>query len=90
MKGAGGASDPTRRAPTSIPASGNAARIASVLRSAVLDGDAPTVTFVRKELARHRVSLEGLPSEAAGLFARSGRGGDSGRHCQGRSKEPAP
>jgi putative heme-binding domain-containing protein len=36
-------------------------RIASVLLSAVGDGDASTVVFLRNELARHRVSLEGLP-----------------------------
>jgi len=41
-------------------------RIASVLSSAVLDGDASTVAFVRNELARHRVSLEGLPADPAG------------------------
>jgi putative membrane-bound dehydrogenase-like protein len=36
-------------------------RIASVLKSAVLDGDASTVTFVRDELDRQRVNLTGLP-----------------------------
>ena len=34
-------------------------RIASVLKAAVLDGDAETVTFLRGELARRRVRLEG-------------------------------
>jgi putative membrane-bound dehydrogenase-like protein len=42
------------------------ARIASVLKTAVLDGDASTGAFVRNELARHRVSLEGLPGDSAG------------------------
>jgi putative membrane-bound dehydrogenase-like protein len=37
-------------------------RIGAVLTSAVLDGDADTAAFLRKELARHRVSLAGLPS----------------------------
>src|SRR5262249_40615886 len=37
-------------------------RIGAVLTSAALDGDADTAAFLRKELARHRVSLEGLPS----------------------------
>ena len=67
MTGAGGASGRTRRAPTTIPGNGNAAggsRRCS--RSAVLDGDASTVAFVRDELARHRVSLEGLPGDAGG------------------------
>jgi putative membrane-bound dehydrogenase-like protein len=41
-------------------------RIASVLRSAVLDGDASTVAFVRDELSRHSVSLEGLPGDSGG------------------------
>ena len=41
-------------------------RIASVLKSAVLDGDASTVVFLRNELARHRVSLEGLPGDPGG------------------------
>ena len=41
-------------------------RIASVLRIAILDGDASTVAFVRDELARHRVTLEGLPGDAGG------------------------
>jgi putative heme-binding domain-containing protein len=34
-----------------------------VLKSAVLDSDPSTVAFVQNELARHRVSLEGLPGE---------------------------
>ncbi len=37
-------------------------RIAAVLTSAATDGDAETATFLRRELARHRVSLAGLPS----------------------------
>jgi putative membrane-bound dehydrogenase-like protein len=37
-------------------------RIAAVVTSAVLDGDALTVAYLRKELSRHRVSLPGLPS----------------------------
>jgi putative heme-binding domain-containing protein len=37
-------------------------RIGSVVTSAVLDSDAETVAFLRAELARHRVSLKGLPS----------------------------
>src|SRR5205807_2961461 len=37
-------------------------RIGAVLTSAVLDGNADTVAFLRAELARHRVSLRGLPS----------------------------
>jgi putative membrane-bound dehydrogenase-like protein len=36
-------------------------RIASVLKTAVLDGDAETVTFLRGELGRRRVRLAGLP-----------------------------
>jgi putative membrane-bound dehydrogenase-like protein len=36
-------------------------RIAAVLTSAALDGDADTAAFLRKELARHRVALAGLP-----------------------------
>jgi putative membrane-bound dehydrogenase-like protein len=40
------------------------ARIASVLKAAVLDGDAETVTFLRSELARRRVRLEGLPADS--------------------------
>ncbi len=39
-------------------------RIGSVLTSAVLDSDADTATFLRNELARHRVSLKGLPSRS--------------------------
>jgi putative membrane-bound dehydrogenase-like protein len=37
-------------------------RIGAVLTSAALDGDADTTAFLRTELARHRVSLTGLPS----------------------------
>jgi putative membrane-bound dehydrogenase-like protein len=40
------------------------ARIASVLKTAVLDGDPDTVTFLRSELARRRVVLKGLPSDS--------------------------
>jgi putative membrane-bound dehydrogenase-like protein len=36
--------------------------IGAVLTSAALDGDADTAAFLRTELARHRVSLPGLPS----------------------------
>ncbi len=36
-------------------------RIGSVITSAVLDSDAPTATFLRGELARHKVTLKGLP-----------------------------
>ena len=39
-------------------------RIASVLKAAVLDGDTDTVTFLRGELARRRVRLEGLPADS--------------------------
>ena len=39
-------------------------RIASVLKAAVLDGDPETVTFLRRELARRRVRLEGLPADS--------------------------
>lgn len=37
-------------------------RIGSVITSAVLDGDTQTAAFLRAELARHKVSLNGLPS----------------------------
>jgi putative membrane-bound dehydrogenase-like protein len=40
-------------------------RIASVLKAALLDGDAETVTFLRGELARCRVRLKGLPAGQA-------------------------
>jgi putative membrane-bound dehydrogenase-like protein len=36
-------------------------RIGAVLTSAVLDGDAPTVAYLRKELSRQRVWLAALP-----------------------------
>jgi putative heme-binding domain-containing protein len=36
-------------------------RIGAVLKSAVLDADPDTAAFLRAELARHRVPLEGLP-----------------------------
>jgi putative membrane-bound dehydrogenase-like protein len=38
-------------------------RIGSVVTRAVLDGDAPTARFLRAELARHRVSLAGVPDD---------------------------
>jgi putative membrane-bound dehydrogenase-like protein len=41
-------------------------RIASVLRSAVVDGEGSTIAFVGDELARNRVSLEGLPGDSGG------------------------
>src|SRR5262249_50315485 len=44
-------------------------RIAAVVTSAVLDADADTAAFLRAELARHKVSLKGLPA-AAGTAAR--------------------
>ena len=37
-------------------------RIGAVITSAVLDADPDTTAFLRAELARHRVSLKGLPS----------------------------
>ena len=40
-------------------------RIAAVLKAAVLDGDAETATFLRGELARQRVRLDGLPADPA-------------------------
>ena len=40
------------------------ARIASVLKAAILDGDLETATFLRGELARMRVHLEGLPADS--------------------------
>jgi putative membrane-bound dehydrogenase-like protein len=39
-------------------------RIASVLKTAVIDGDAETAKFLRAELARRRVRLKGLPADA--------------------------
>ena len=63
MKGAGGASGPTRPAHTSTLGSGKSGRIGSVLKAAVLDGDAGTATFLRGELARRRVRLKGLPAD---------------------------
>jgi putative heme-binding domain-containing protein len=38
-------------------------RIASVLKAALLDGDPETAPFLRGELARRRVRLQGLPAE---------------------------
>ena len=38
-------------------------RIASVLRAAVIDGDAETASFLRSELVRRRVRLTGLPPD---------------------------
>ena len=40
-------------------------RIGSVLKSAVLDGDARTVTFLRGELARRRIRIKDLASNLA-------------------------
>jgi putative heme-binding domain-containing protein len=37
-------------------------RIGSVVTAAVLDSDADTATFLRAQLARHRVSLPGIPN----------------------------
>ena len=66
MKGAGGASGPTRPARTSIPGSGSAAGGSPrSSRPPILDGDAETATFLRGELARQRVRLEGLPADPA-------------------------
>jgi putative heme-binding domain-containing protein len=39
-------------------------RIAAVLTAAALDGDAQTLALLKAELARHKVSLAGLPSIA--------------------------
>jgi putative membrane-bound dehydrogenase-like protein len=39
-------------------------RIASVVKAAVVEGDAETATFLRAELARRRVRLKGLPEVA--------------------------
>jgi putative membrane-bound dehydrogenase-like protein len=39
-------------------------RIGAVLTSAVLDGDADTTAFLRKELERHQVDLAGVPSRS--------------------------
>ncbi len=41
-------------------------RIASVLKAALLEGDAETATFLRGELARQRVRLQGLSADLAG------------------------
>jgi putative membrane-bound dehydrogenase-like protein len=38
-------------------------RIASVLKAAILDSDSETATFLRRELARQRVRLKGLPAD---------------------------
>ena len=63
-------------------------RIGAVLTSAVLDGDADTAAFLRTELARHRVSLTGLPSRTE---LGAGRGeGSPGRGAEGRPEEPQP
>src|SRR5262249_6305711 len=37
-------------------------RIGAVITSAVLDADADTAAFLRGELARHKVSLKGVPT----------------------------
>ena len=65
------------------------ARIASVLKAAVLDGDPQTVAFLRKELARMRVHLEGLPADSAAAIAQ-GRGAGPGEDRQARPEEPEP
>ena len=39
-------------------------RIGSVLEAAIVDGDAETVAFLRRELGRQRVRLKGLPTES--------------------------
>jgi putative heme-binding domain-containing protein len=39
-------------------------RIASVLKAALMDGDAPTASFLRSEFTRRRVHLKGLPADA--------------------------
>jgi putative membrane-bound dehydrogenase-like protein len=40
-------------------------RIASVLKAALLDGDPETATFLRGELGRRRVRLQGLPADSS-------------------------
>ena len=40
------------------------ARIASVLKAALLDGDAETASFLRKELARNRSRVQGLAADS--------------------------
>jgi putative membrane-bound dehydrogenase-like protein len=40
-------------------------RIGTVITRVVRDGDAGTASFIRAELTRHRVSLEGLPAQVA-------------------------
>ena len=40
------------------------ARIESVISRALLDADPETADFLRKELSRHRVPLDGLPNQA--------------------------
>ena len=47
------------------------ARIGSVLKAAVLDGDPQTVTFLRGELGRMRVRLKGLPAGSASESAKA-------------------
>lgn len=44
-------------------------RIGSVITAAVLDGDPETVVFLKAELARHRVSLAGVPNASEGAKA---------------------
>ena len=63
-------------------------RIEAVLTSAVLDADPDTAAFLRAELARHRVSLKGLPSRPE-----TGPGVEKeipDRGSEGRSEEPQP
>jgi putative membrane-bound dehydrogenase-like protein len=43
---------------------GQSPRIAAVITSAVLDADPESAAYLRGELARHRVSLKGLPNSA--------------------------
>ena len=64
-------------------------RIASVLKAAVLDGDAETATFLRGELARRRVRLKGLPADANDRPAES-RGGGPRHPREGRPEQPGP
>ena len=64
-------------------------RIASVLKAALIDGDPETATFLRGELARRRVRLNGLPADSHDR-PYEGRGGGPRRPRQGRPEEPRP
>ena len=44
-------------------------RIAAVLNSAVLDGDAQTLAFLQVQLPRHQVSIAGMPAKGAAVKA---------------------